>query len=1740
MSISEKDVGRRIASLTPEQRRLLELRMQRQAKVDPSKPRPLPRAAGPNAFPLSFAQQRLWLLERLGMGGTAYSVFQAVRLTGPLDVEVLSRCFTEIARRQESLRTRFEEAGSGPVQIVDPPRLAPIHRVDLTVLPVEEREPEALRRASEEVRVPFDPGRDELMRRILYRTGEQRHMLLIVLHHIVSDGWSMGVLLGEITALYAAFSAGLPSPLPELPVQYADFSVWQREWLSGETLAEQIGYWRQRLHGAPALLELPADRPRPAIQTTRGALLSRLLPRELAQELGALSRREGLTLFMTLLAALEILLHRYTGATDLVVGTPIANRQRTEIEQLVGFFVNTLVLRTDLRQDPSFRELGRRVREVALGAFGHQDLPFEKLVDELRPERSRSHSPLFQGMFNLLNAPLPQVKLAGLTLVPIEIEDDASKFDFTLNVQEVESGLTVRWQYNRDLFDASTVERMDGHFERLLREILKDPERRLSELPLLTAAEERQLLGWNETAAAYQAGVCLHELIEARVDETPARVAVSFEGGALTYAELDAAANRLACRLRDLGVGLEVPVGVFAERSLEMVVSLLAVLKAGGAYLPLDPEYPADRLTFMLADSRVPVVLAQERLLPRLPEHGAQVILLDGVARERGERLAGGARPENLAYVIYTSGSTGRPKGTMNTHRGIVNRLLWMQERYGLTADDRVLQKTPFSFDVSVWELFWPLLAGARLVVARPGGHQDASYLARTIVAETITTLHFVPSMLQVFLEAPGVEECRSLLRVICSGEALPLELERRFFARLDGVELHNLYGPTEAAVDVTYWQCERDGDRGVVPIGHPVANTQIHLLDVAGSPVPVGIPGELHIGGVQVCRGYLARPELTAERFVPDPFSIAPGSRLYRTGDLVRYLPDGAVDFLGRTDHQVKVRGLRIELGEIESAVAGHPGIREALVVARADGDAVGAVNLVAYITLRQKETEGLSLSELRERLARTLPEYMLPSALVVLESMPLTASGKVDRKALPAPGRTAVEREPVAPRTELERSLAGLWSELLGSLEAGSIGVEDNFFQLGGNSITGAIFINRLQKELGASVPAVTIFDAPTIARLAAHLGAEYPEAVARRWDREAAAGDPARSWTAIERRAIEPGRPQPLSFAQERLWFLEQLDPSKSTYNVPNVLRLAGPLDAALLARVLGEVVRRHAALRTTFGTVEGRPAQIVSAHFDLAFEICDLTTLPAEERAVEARRQVARGVDHPFDLARGPLLRTLLLRLGSEEHVAVLTMHHIVSDGWSMGVLVREVAALYSAFSQGLSSPLPELPVQYVDFARWQREWLRGEVLESQTAYWKERLSGVGALELPTDRPRPPEQTFAGAVLPLFFSRELRDELAALGRREEATLFMTGLAAFAVLLARYAGQEDVAVGTPSANRNRPEIEDLIGFFVNTLVVRTSAAGDPPFRELLARVREASVGAFAHQDLPFEKVVEELRPERDLSRSPLFQVMFILQNADNQTLELPGLHLEPQPFPVTAAKFELTLTIVEDPRRSLSGSLEYNTDLFDAATAARLIGHFHRLLRGIVGDPKKRLSELPLLTEAERWELLAGWNDTAVSWPRETLLHELFEQQAAARPEARAVGFGAEHLSYGELEARSNRLARHLRGLGVGPEILVGLCVERSVEMVVALLAILKAGGAYVPLDPSHPAERLGLVLEDSAVPVLVSEEGLLDRLPPHGARVVCLDREAGAIASESAEPLERVTAAESLAYVLYTSG
>jgi amino acid adenylation domain-containing protein len=1086
-------MAKRIANLPPKQRALLFQQLNRKREDGSTTIRPVPRDIGP--LPQSFSQQRLWFLDQFTPGQTAYNFPLCLSIQGALEVEVLQQCLDELVRRHEALRTTFAEVDERPAQRISPPTPVALSLMDLRRLPSEQRDSELQRLAGEAVYQPFDLANGPLLRTVLVQLEEAEYVLLLIVHHIIFDGWSASVFLRELAALYKAFAAGQPSPLSELSIQYADYAVWQQEWLSGEVLEAQVRYWREQLAGAPALLELSTDHPRPALQSYRGATYSFSLPPTLVDALKTtfVRREEGVTLFMVLLAAFNVLLYRYSGQEDIVLGSPIAGRNRTELEDIIGCFLNNLVLRTDLSGDPTFQELLQRVRTVVLGAFAHQELPFEKLVDALQPERHLSYSPVFQVMFALLKDPLAVREFAGLAVHQVQpFQARASRYDLVFYLTETEEGLSGLFEYNTDLFDASTIERMSRHFHNLLQALVADPQERVGRLPLLTDEERRQLVvEWNDTQRAYPQTRFVHQWFEEQAQRTPDTVALVYDHTQLTYSQLNQRANQLAHTLQQLGVGPDTLIGICLERSVEMVVGLLAILKAGGAYVPLDPTYPPERLAFMAADAQTPILLTKSDLLATLPVQDATVLCLDREDVYRGQSTENPAtylQLDNLAYVIYTSGSTGKPKGAMNTHAGILNRLLWMQDMYQLDESDSVLQKTPFSFDVSVWEFFWPLMTGARLVVALPEKHKDNSYLVQTIVQQEITTIHFVPSMLQLFVEEPNISACTSLRRVICSGEALPYDLVERFYSRLD-VGLHNLYGPTEAAVDVTYWACRRAVGRRSVPIGRPIANIRLYILDANLQPVPIGVPGELHIGGVGVGRGYHNRPELTQEKFIPDPFVADPTARLYKTGDLARYLSNGDIEYLGRIDYQVKLRGFRIELGEIEAVLADHPQVHETVVLVRNDkatDDPVGAAGkrLTAYLVLNEGAT--CSLNDLRAYLAKRLPEYMIPTAFVLLPVLPLTPNGKIDRRALPAPdsARPDLENGYAPPRNQVEEQIAELWRDRLGLVQ---VGIHDSFFSLGGNSLLAIQVISRLRDAFQVDLPLQTIFNQRTIAELA-----------------------------------------------------------------------------------------------------------------------------------------------------------------------------------------------------------------------------------------------------------------------------------------------------------------------------------------------------------------------------------------------------------------------------------------------------------------------------------------------------------------------------------------------------------------------------------------------------------------------------------------------------------------------------
>ncbi|MEG4011367.1 MULTISPECIES: non-ribosomal peptide synthetase [unclassified Microcoleus] len=1557
------DLIERIAALSPQKRELLLQRLNHK-KESVSLEKILPQSRESNTFPLSFAQQRLWFFEQLTPGNFTYHILAGVRLTGTLDAKSLDRSLNELVKRHEVLRTAFKTIDGQPVQAIASNLELKILEIDLRSLPETERSREVERLIAAEAKLAFDLSQAPLLRAKLLQLSDSNWVLLLSTHHIIFDAWSMGIFIPELATFYQAFCTGKPSPLPELSVQYADFASWQRQWLQGEVLETQLAYWKKQLGGNLPVLNLPTDRPRSAVQTFRGAVHKFTIPKAIAEEITLLSQREKATLFMTLLAAFKTLLYRYTGQEDILVGSPIANRNRREIEEVIGLFANTLVFRTNLSSNPTFKELLGRVREVALGAYNHQDLPFEKLVELLQPERDLSHNPLFQVLFSLRNVPTSQIKLPGVTLSSLEIKGTTARFDLALDLEEGLEGINGTLEYSQDLFDASTARRIAGHFLTLLESIAANPEQPISNLQILTKPEQQQLLfEWNNTQSSFPQDKCIHELFEAQTERTPDAIAVVFENECLTYRDLNKKANNLASYLQKIGVNPEVFVGIYVERSLEMMVGLLGILKAGGAYVPLDPAYPPERLGFMLEDAKISVLLTQKKLLETLPKNSASLVFLDadgeGIS-SCDEPVVGLQNSSNLAYVIYTSGSTGKPKGVQISHASVVNFLSSMRQQLAIADRDVWLAVTSLSFDIAALELFLPITTGSRVVVASREVASNGEKLLETLTNSGATVMQATPASWKMLLAAGW--QGNNQLKILCGGEALPRQLANQLLWR--GAAVWNLYGPTETTIWSTLYQVDRKDES--VSIGRPIANTQIFILDRYLMPVPVGVFGELHIGGAGLSRGYLNRPELTAEKFIPNPFAedgihascfIHPSSfilseRLYKTGDLARYLPDGNIEFMGRSDHQVKVRGFRIELGEIEAVLSQYPAVREAIALVREDNP--GDKRLVAYIVANSelKTQDSELINDLRSYLKQKLPQYMMPSAFVLLEAMPLTPNGKIDRRSLKAPDKNTAEFESnfTCPRTPDEQLIAEIWAEVLG-LER--VGIHDNFFELGGHSLLATQAIARLREAFQIELPLRVLFESPTVAT--------FTESLLQYRASQKLKAPPIK-------RASRQGE-LPLSFAQQRLWFLDQLQPGNPAYNIPAAVRLKGALNVAVLEQTFQEIIKRHEALRTTFKSVEGRPAQVIISSFNFTLPIVNLRELSQAEREAEAMRLAAEEARQPFDLTKWPLLRVTLLHLDETEYLLLVTVHHIIADGWSMGVLVREVAALYEAFCSGKPSPLPELSVQYADYAVWQINWLQGEVLEAKLADWKQQLGQIlPPLQLPAKQPRSAVSSDRAEIQEFQLDWQVSQALNALSRQQNVTLFMTLLAALQTLLYRYTNQEDIVVGTDLANRTQVETEALIGFFVNILVLRTDMRGNPTFRQLLDRVREVTLKAYTHQDLPFDKLVEELRPDRTLSQTPLFQVLFVMQNAPMPNLEMAGLTLMPVAIDSGTAKFDLAL-FVSETETGIVGSWKYNSDLFDRETIAQMSNRFETLLSSIVAQPDSRLNTLEILTEAQK---------------------------------------------------------------------------------------------------------------------------------------------------------------------------
>ncbi|MFE5096524.1 non-ribosomal peptide synthase/polyketide synthase, partial [Streptomyces sp. NPDC056638] len=1625
----------------------------------------LARAERPERVPLSSAQRRLWFLHQLEGAGPIYNMPLAWRLTGPLDRVALEKALADVVDRHESLRTIFPAADGVPFQQVLGPGAV---RPKLRVTPAGETDlPELLAAAAAR---GFELATEPPLRAELFAAAPDENLLLVVIHHIAGDGWSLGPLSADLATAYAARCRGEEPQWAPLPVQYADYTLWQHQLLGDagdqdSLFARQAAYWTRTLADLPEQIRLPADRHRPSAPTYSGGHLAIDLDAELHAGLVRLGREHGASAYMVLQAALAALLDKLGAGTDIPVGSLIAGRTDQALDDLVGFFVNTLVLRTDTSGDPTFAELLGRVRENALAAYAHQDLPFEHLVEALNPARSLARQPLFQVMLALQNVPRTEFALPGLSAETVLVRTPTAMFDLAIHLLErggtggSAEGIIGRVEYSTDLFDHATVEALVARWLRLLASVVAEPGRPLSRIDVLAAEERHELLVVRNDTACPAPVVGLPSLFEAWVRATPQAPAVVFEDTALTYHELNRRANRLAHSLIARGAGPEQVVALQLPRSPELVVAVLAVLKTGAAYLPIDPDYPAARIAYMLEDARPAVVLddltavtpAEEQ-----PEHDPTVAV----------------DTRHPAYVIYTSGSTGRPKAVVMPAAGLLNLLAWHHGAIGGEPGTRTAQFTAISFDVSVQETLSALLYGKTLVVPTEEQRRSAELFAHWLDRHGVEEL-FAPNLVVEALAEAAEEAGLALpnLRLIAqAGEAMRLGgAVRRFQTRRPGRALHNHYGPAETHVITAYSLPADPADCPLpVPVGRPIANCRVYVLDSALRPVAPGVTGELYLAGAGLARGYLDRPGLTATRFVACPFGTA-GERMYRTGDLVRWRADGELEFAGRVDHQAKVRGFRVEPGEIEAELAAHPGVSQVAVLTREDRP--GETRIVAYV-VPTAET-GATAAELATYLRDRVPDYLVPSAFVLLDVLPLTANGKLDRAALPVPepGTVGSSR---APRTPQEQILCELFAEVLG---ASRVGVDDDFFDLGGHSLLATRLVSRVRATLDVELELRSLFRTPTPAGLAAGL----PDA-----------------GTARQALVPQPRRePMPLSFAQRRLWFLQQFGTPSATYHMPLALRLSGGLDQAALSAALADVVARHETLRTIFPLSADVPHQRVLDAAEVAVPLAVRAVGEAEVPAL-LREAAVRA----FDLTSELPLRAELFALAPQEHVLLVVMHHIAGDGWSMGPLARDLAAAYAARRGGGAPEWSPLPVTYGDYTLWQHEVLGDEhdtdsVFARQVAYWTEALAGLpDQVHLPADRPRPAAMSYRGDLLDVRIEAELHAALVELARRTGTSLFMVLQAGLAALYTRLGAGTDIPIGSPIAGRTDEALDDLVGFFVNTLVLRTDTSGDPSFAELLGRVRETALSAFAHQDVPFEHLVEVLNPSRSLSHHPLFQTGLVVQNAPGGDFDLPGLRATGMAVPTGTSRLDLTFGLAEQhgsdgAPAGLSGAVEYSADLFDRSTVETLFVRWTRLLAAVAAAPDRPIGGVDLLSDEERRELLPA----AESGTAATSLPEMLAAQVAATPDAVALVCGDVELTYGQLNVRANRLAHALIARGVGPEQIVAVALPRSPESVVAVLGVLKAGAAYLPVDLSYPRSRIAFMLDDARPTVVIDDPAMV---------------------------------------------
>lgn len=1690
-----------LATLSPEKRRLLEQKLKQ-------------KKAQEKLFPLSFAQQRMWFLDQMQPNSALYNIPVAWEISGSLNITLFDTAIKAIIKRHEILRTTFSSK-----QGIGKQKISSKSQIEINHLYLNEQ-----KGIEKEIKKQFQRGfnlqNGPLGAVTLIKKTENRFILIFVLHHIISDGWSMGVLMREFILHYQALSQQQEVQAEKLTIQYVDFADWQRKWLQGERLQNQLDYWRSQLgEPLPPVLELPVDFTRPAVMRNQGKKVYKAISSETRAQIEQHASEKGVTGFMFFMAAVQLLLHKYARQNDITVGTPVANRNRAEIQPLIGFFVNTLVIRTHFNEEMTFEQLLKQVKETTLAAYANQDLPFEMLVEEIHPERSMSHTPLFQVAMNYQNQSQQENRIPGFEIKAIEQDSGSAKFDLTFIVNETDIGYDIGLEYNTDLFLPQTASRMLGHLKNIIKQLAESPTQPLNTI-ILTKNEERSALlsMWDAFAWEYDQTKLIHHHFEQMAAQHPQRIALEYEQTELSFSALNTQANMLAHYLIKNGVGPEDFIGLFCNRSFEMIVAILATLKAGAAFVPLAPEYPKERLEYMISHSNIKIVLthkparqAWEKLTFNNEKAAVTPLFIDALdlsaeKQENPERKD--ITAQNLAYMIYTSGSTGLPKGILISHKNVMNFALHTQNTLKITEQDRYLQFFAFSFDGSMWEFVMTFFCGATMVIVPKEVIQSGDEIANQFEAKKITVFTATPSVLNVI-----PNRSFSHLRMVISGaEKCSYELVQKWAKEYT---FYNVYGPTETTIVCVAHKGDVS-DKETPSIGVPLHNFKAYILDEQLNPVPHGVAGELYFEGDGLARGYYNQPELTAEKFIPNPFAQKTSSQLYRTGDLVRYNTQNQIQFLGRIDFQVKIRGFRIELGEIETALMRFPAVQNVQV--HAVDDETGSQRLVAYIETGDapepdKET-------LRSFLSKELPEYMIPALFITLKRFPLMPNGKINRAALPKPQAHLLNAQQayLAPVSTTEIELANLWQELL---QIKQVGLLDNFFDLGGHSLLATQLLSRIKERFKREIELKLLFETTNLQQLAKALTAAENKQL-----------------NAIEKR---PQGAPTLSFAQQRLWFLYQMDAQNSSYNIPIAIKAEGKFEMALFSQALQRIISRHETLRTRFTTVDGTAQLEIIKNVSLPLVITDLCSV--EDQSEVVQELIFKEARHLFKLDTAPLLRVHVLKLANESHIILLNMHHIISDGWSVNVLFKEISLLYNALQTATEAKLPALPIQYSDFAWWQQN--NRSLLEKQQTFWVENLKDAPPLlALPTDRPRPAVQTSNGAHYALDLGEKLSLELKAFNQKHNSTMFITLISAFRLLLSHYSGQKDILIGTPVANRNRKEIEPLIGFFVNTLVLRQILDFSHNFSTMVKNEKAHALQAFENQDMPFEKIVDALKIERHTSFSPLFQVMFAMQTTTEISAQTGALELQFMDVENKISKFDLTLNIHEHSKR-VTGDVEYNSDLFDAATIERFVAQFKTLLNGLLHAPERAVAKVGIVPQSEQ-KVLLSFNNNKQNF-KETDWLQTFHNQVQVSPNANAVYANTAprflnedkyRLNFSELDDYANKLANQLLINGVGKEDIVAIYLPRSIEAIIAIIATQKVGAAYLPLDPFYPQERIAYMLQDSKAKQLITFSDMNHSALSSAANKLFIDRQEW-LQNEALKTYPKLEA-DNLAYIIYTSG